>query len=233
MLCCNGWPAANIPNIYHPGLTNSTDFVGAGLYNLQILHHNPGRRMFIALCFNVKCFSSAGTDLCLCLSVKMAEQSTYSLLDVYIPISRAVSWFYSLKTPQQCYWCGEDWLEWGVFISFLFRNPVEQSCTANSRTATVFQQSYWALFCFTLCKQRKVSMVLMLYCFQIFIYCDKMMQKLLRVTEAPYLAFCLQPPAENAALSNFLEGTKTWWFQTNQNQHNGEPMELKLEEYKL
>lgn len=48
----------------------------------------------------------------------------------------------------------------------------------------------------------------MFYPFQIFILCDEMRQKLFRVTEAAYLAFCLKPSDENAALLNLPQGTK-------------------------
>lgn len=52
------------------------------------------------------------------------------------------------------------------------------------------------------------------------------MQKLSGVTEAAYLAFCLQPPAENAALFNLPEGTKTYdGLRQNQNQHRSELVE--------
>lgn len=51
----------------------------------------------------------------------------------------------------------------------------------------------------------------MFYPLQIFILCDEIMQKLFRVPEAAYLAFCLQPPDKKkkiAALLNLPQGTK-------------------------
>lgn len=47
------------------------------------------------------------------------------------------------------------------------------------------------------------------------------MQALFRVTEAAHLAFCLQPLAENAALLNLPEETKTYGgLKRNKNQHH-------------